>query len=117
MLYGMREKTLYCIVTMPTRPEDVKPDMGFYSPKELAAKEQTSTTSVYTWIKEGLPVMRQGKLGNIRIYYQDYIQWMIECARQEKPMRDIPSWAFRFVRSTEPRLKCDPKKPEQISLF
>lgn len=96
-------KPLYCIVTMPANPDDLKPDMGYYSPKELAAKEKTTTTSVYSWIDHGLPVMRSGEKGNIRIYYQDYIQWMIDCAMMDRPERDIPSWAFRFVKSTEPK--------------
>lgn len=99
----MREKTLYCIVTQPTTTDQIKPDMGYYSPKELAAKENTTTTSVYSWIEHGLPVMRSGEKGNIRIYYQDFIQWMIDCARLERHERDIPSWAFRFVKSTEPK--------------
>lgn len=97
----MQEKTLYCIVTQPADPSSVKPDMGYYSPKELAAKELVSTTSVYTWLKAGLPCMRQGMLGNIRIYYQDYIQWMIDCAANERAVSDIPSWAFRYVRATK----------------
>lgn len=113
----MREKTLFCIVTIPTDPRQVTPDVGYYSPKELAAKENTSVTSVYTWIKEGLPIMRQGKLGNIRIYYQDYIQWMIDCARSERNVNDVPAWAYKFVKSTEPRVKVDPRNPLQTSLF
>lgn len=113
----MREKTLYCIVTNPTDPAQVTPDVGYYSPKELAFKEGVSTTSVYTWLKEGLPSMRQGKLGNIRIYYQDYIQWMIDCARAERPIADIPTWAYRFVKSTQPRVKVDMKNPIQTTLF
>lgn len=89
----MREFTdkLYCIVTNPTDPSQVKPDLGYYSPKELAAKENTTITSVYSWIRNGLPCLRQGRMGNIRIYYQDYIQWMIECARGDKPADDVPS--------------------------
>ena len=116
----MRDKTLYCIVTNPSDPSMVTPDVGYYSPKELAFKEGVSTTSVYTWLKNGLPSMRQGKLGNIRIYYQDYIQWMIDCARLEKPMMDVPSWAFRFVKATEPRKKgapVAPKSTDQIDMF
>lgn len=113
----MREKTLFCIVTNPTDPSQVRPDVGYYSPKELAAKENTSVTSVYTWIKEGLPIMRQGKLGNIRIYYQDYIQWMIDCAMADRKVASIPSWAYRFVRSTKPRVKVDPRNTAQTCLF
>lgn len=96
-------KTLYCIVTNPTDPSQVKPDMNQYSPKELAAKENVSPQAVYSWIEQGLPVMRRGKMGNILIHYQDYIQWMIDCAYLEKNVRDIPSWAFRFVKSTMPK--------------
>lgn len=111
-------KPLYCIVTMPTDPSQVTPDTGTYSPKELAAKENTSTTSVYSWIDHGLPVMRRGEKGNILINYQDYIQWMIDCARMERPERDIPSWAYRFVKAAQP--KKAPKivtKDGQLSLF
>ena len=113
----MRGKTLFCIVTNPTDLSQVQPDVGYYSPKELAAKENTTPTSVYTWIKEGLPVMRQGRFGNIRIYYQDYIQWMIDCARIDRKVPNVPSWAYRFVKSTQPRVKVDPKNPVQTSLF
>ena len=116
----MREKTLYCIVTQPTTRDKIKPDMGYYSPKELAAKENTTTTSVYSWIEHGLPVMRSGEKGNIRIYYQDYIQWMIDCARMERPERDIPSWAYRFVKASTPKRPLGPavaKDKGQVSLF
>jgi len=111
-------KTLYCIVTQPIDPSMVKPDMNTYSPKELAAKENTSTTTVYSWIEHGLPVMRRGDKGNILIHYQDYIQWMIDCAYKEKNVRDIPSWAFRFVKSTQPKttrkiVKQEPQTPER----
>lgn len=108
-----QNKTLYCIVTQPIDPSMVKPDMNTYSPKELAAKENTSTTSVYSWIEQGLPVMRRGDKGNILIHYQDYIQWMIDCAYHERNVRDIPSWAFRFVKSTEPK-KATIRKPAQV---
>lgn len=90
---------LYCIVVDRKQAEVAKPDMGFYSPKELAAKEGVSTASVYSWLRDGLPAMRQGKLGNFRIYYQDYIRWMIECAKlPDCKVRDVPIWAFWFVR-------------------
>lgn len=102
-------RSLYCIVTMPADPSQLKPDMGTYSPKELAAKENVSTTNVYSWIEQGLPVMRRGDKGNILIHYQDYIQWMIDCAYHERKVRDIPSWAFRFVKSTEPKKAPNPK--------
>lgn len=106
-------KTLYCIVTQPISPAQVRPDMGTYSPKELAAKEGVSTTSVYSWIDQGLPVMRRGEKGNILIHYQDYIQWMIDCAYLERDVRDIPSWAFRFVKSTAPVKKPVTLEPRQ----
>lgn len=106
----MRERNLYCIVADPRRARDAKPDTNSYSPKELAAKEQVSTTAVYTWIQDGLPVMRRGKFGNILINYQDYIQWMIDCARAvEPPTRDIPSWAYRFVKAATPKKTSQPQ--------
>ena len=90
---------LYCIVVDRKQAEIAEPDMGYYSPKELAAKEGVSTASVYSWLRDGLPAMRQGKLGNFRIYYQDYIRWMIECAKlPDCKVRDVPIWAFWFVR-------------------
>ena len=95
--------TLYCIVADPRMARTARPDVGCYSPKELAAKENVTTTSVYSWIDQGLPVMRTGRKGNIRIYYQDFIQWMIDCATDERPVRDIPSWAFRFVKAATPK--------------
>lgn len=95
--------TLYCIVADPRMARTARPDVGCYSPKELAAKENVTTTSVYSWIDQGLPVMRTGRKGNIRIYYQDFIQWMIDCAMDERPVRDIPSWAFRFVKAATPK--------------
>lgn len=115
----MREKNLYCIVADPSQARFAKPDMGNYSPKELAAKEGVSTTAVYTWIKDGLPVMRRGSMGNILISYQDYIQWMIDCAKADEPAtRDIPSWAYRFVKAATPKtIHRDPMNPDQISLF
>lgn len=109
----LKNKPLYCIVTQPANPDDLKPDMGSYSPKELAAKENVSTTNVYSWIEQGLPVMRRGDKGNILIHYQDYIQWMIDCAYHERKVRDIPSWAFRFVKSTEPKRTLI-RKPAQV---
>lgn len=97
----MNERPLYCIVADP-RMAAPKPDLGHYSPKELAAKEQVTPTCVYRWLDAGLPAMRQGKLGNFRIYYQDYVQWMIDCARQpDCKVKNIPVWAFWFVRSRE----------------
>lgn len=115
----MREGTLYCIIANPALARNAKPDTGYYTPKELAFKEGVSTTAVYTWIKDGLPVMRHGKLGNIRIYYQDYIQWMIGCAKASEPeTRDIPSWAFRFVKSATPKQHSRQTEiPEQLSFL
>ncbi|MBO7412824.1 MAG: hypothetical protein J6U20_04080 [Fibrobacter sp.] len=115
----MREGTLYCIVADPAFARNAKPDTGCYSPKELAAKEQVSTTAVYTWIKDGLPVLRRGKMGNILINYQDYIQWMIDCAKASEPAtRDIPSWAFRFVKSATPKqLHRQAEKTEQLAFL
>lgn len=106
----MREnKNLYCIVCDPKIADEIKPDISNYSPKELAAKENTTPTSVYSWIKNGLPCMRHGDKGDILINYQDYIQWMIDSARSNKPIANTPAWAFRFVKSTSPRLaKFDP---------
>lgn len=95
--------TLYCIVADPRMARTARPDVGSYSPKELAAKENVTTTSIYSWIDQGLPVMRTGRKGNIRIYYQDFIQWMIDCAMDERPVRDVPSWAYRFVKAATPK--------------
>lgn len=102
--------TLYCIVADPRMARTARPDVGSYSPKELAAKENVTTTSIYSWIDQGLPVMRTGRKGNIRIYYQDFIQWMIDCAMDERPVRDIPSWAFRFVKAATPKRAPFPQK-------
>lgn len=102
--------TLYCIVADPRMARTARPDVGSYSPKELAAKENVTTTSVYSWIDQGLPVMRTGRKGNIRIYYQDFIQWMIDCAMDERPVRDVPSWAFRFVKAATPKRAPFPRK-------
>ena len=96
----MNSRPLYCIVSSFAQASAAKPDLGHYSPKELAAKEGVTATRVYHWLHDGLPAMRQGKLGNFRIYYQDYVQWMIECARQpDCKVKDVPVWAFWFVRS------------------
>lgn len=95
--------TAYCIVTEITQAQTCKPDLGYYSPKELAAKEMVSNTCVYNWLNAGLPCMRQGERGNIRIYYQDYIQWMIDCAMADKDVSNIPGWAYRFVKSATPQ--------------
>ena len=117
-------RPLYCIVTMPADPSQLKPDMGMYSPKELAAKENTSTTSVYSWIDQGLPVMRRGDKGNILIHYQDYIQWMIDCAYQSykgslrdevKLKKRVPS-AARFPKKRTARSRPSPTKDSKITM-
>ncbi|MCF0225658.1 MAG: hypothetical protein HUK20_15435 [Fibrobacter sp.] len=100
---NINKPTLYILVSDPSDPEQVKPDVGCYSPKELAFKENTTTTSVYSWVNNGLPHMRRGEHGNILINYQDYIQWMIECARKDKTNVEIPAWAFRFVKDSTPK--------------
>lgn len=51
---------------------------GAFTPKELAAMEQVSVASVYSWIRSGLPALRRGRLGNIVIRYCDYLKWMQE---------------------------------------
>lgn len=108
--------TLYCIVADPRMARTARPDLGCYSPKELAAKENVTATSVYSWIDQGLPVMRTGRKGNIRIYYQDFIQWMIDCATDERPVRDIPSWAFRFVKAATPNRVCFAQKDVPVAV-
>lgn len=96
----MNSRPLYCIVSSLAQAADAEPDLGEYTPKELAAKERVTPTCVYQWLKEGLPALRQGERGNFKIYYQDYVQWMIECARQpDCRVKDVPAWAFWFVRS------------------
>lgn len=98
------KRPLYCVVRDASEFRQFRPDMGHYSPKQLAAKEDTTPTSVYSWISQGLPVMRTGVRGNIRIYYQDFVQWMIECARSgREDVRDVPPWAYRFVKAERKR--------------
>lgn len=96
----MNTRPLYCIVASIAEAANAKPDLGKYSPKELAAKEGVRPKTVYTWVREGLPALRHGEKGDIQIYYQDYIHWMIECARQpDCKVKDVPVWAYWFVRS------------------
>lgn len=108
---------LLCLVADGSRAADARPDTSLYSPKQLAAKEQVSLTSVYAWVRAGLPVLRQGRGGNIRICYQDYIRWMIECARESfPPEREIPAWAYRFLRAEPPKgvNMPDPKRQGKV---
>lgn len=96
----MTDRPLFCIVADPAHARAAKPDLGKYSPKELAAKERVTTTIVYSWLNDGLPAMRQGSRGRFQIYYQDYIRWMIECARRpDCKVKSVPVWAYWFVRS------------------
>ena len=93
------DRPLFCIVADPAQARLVKPDISNYSPKELAAKERVSLTTVYNWVREGLPVMRQGRMGNILVNYQDYVRWMIECARDPDTDVSPPVWAYWFLRN------------------
>lgn len=94
------ERPLFCIVADPAHARAAKPDLGKYSPKELAAKEHVTPTIVYSWINDGLPAMRQGNRGHFQIYYQDYINWMIDCAMNpDCKVKGVPVWAYWFVRS------------------
>ena len=95
----MTERPLFCIVASRAEALAAKPDMGKYSPKELAAKEGVSPKAVYAWVREGLPALRHGEKGDIQIYYQDYIHWMIECARLPDCKVKVPVWAYWFVRA------------------
>lgn len=95
----MDGRPLYCIVATKEQARSAVPDLNPYSPKELAAKEGVSTTTVYAWIKDGLPIMRRGKRGNIKIFYQDYVAWMIECAKDpDCKVSGVPVWAYWFVK-------------------
>jgi fructose-1,6-bisphosphatase len=93
------ERPLFCIVADKNAAASVRPDLNSYTPKQLADKEQVSLTSVYNWIKEGLPIMRQGKRGNIKIHYQDYVNWMIDCAKDDNSSVAAPAWAYWCVRA------------------
>lgn len=67
---------------------------------ELAAKEGVSPKAVYAWVRDGLPALRHGDKGDIQIYYQDYVRWMIECARlPDCKVKNVPVWAYWFVRA------------------
>ena len=94
------ERPLFCIVASRAEAANAKPDLGKYSPKELAAKEGVSPKAVYAWVREGLPALRHGDKGDIQIYYQDYVRWMIECARSPGcKVKGVPVWAYWFVRA------------------
>jgi len=95
----MIERPLYCIVATREQALKAVPDLGSYAPKELADKENVSVTTVYKWIKDGLPVTRRGERGTIKIWYQDYVQWMIDCARNpDCGVSGVPVWAYWFIR-------------------
>lgn len=93
------ERRAFCIVATRAEAERAEPDFGRYSPKELAVKEGTTDTTVRAWLKEGLPHVRQGKRGRIFIYYQDYVNWIIQCARNPDSRTPAPAWAYWFIRA------------------
>lgn len=93
------ERPLFCIVASREQARLVRPDVSNYSPKELAAKERVTVTTVYRWAKLGLPVMRHGENGDILVNYQDYVRWMIECARDPNSKVNAPAWAYWFLRN------------------
>ena len=95
----MAERPLFCIVASREQASNVKPDISNYTPKELAAKERVSLTTVYRWVRLGMPVMRQGENGNILVNYQDYVRWMIECARNPDTKVNPPAWAYWCLRN------------------
>ena len=95
----MPERPLYCIVATKEQALKAVPDMNTYTPKELAGKEQVSVNVVYGWIRAGLPKMRRGSRGTIKIFYQDYVQWMIDCARNpDNQVTNVPVWAYWHVK-------------------
>ena len=96
----MQDRPLFCIVASRAEAASAKPDLGKYSPKELAAKENVTPKVVYEWLRKGLPALRHGDKGDFQIYYQDYVHWMIECARMtDCKVRNVPVWAYWFVRA------------------
>ena len=98
----VQDRPLYCIVADKAQASLAKPDLGKYSPKELAAKERVAPKTVYEWVKAGLPSLRHGERGDIQIYYQDYVQWMIDCARlPDCKVKGVPVWAYWFVRASD----------------
>lgn len=92
------ERPLFCIVASREQARLAAPYLSNYSPKELADKERVTVTTVYRWVKNGLPVLRQGENGNILIHYQDYINWMIDCARDPETKVSPPVWAYWYLR-------------------
>lgn len=94
----MGNRPLFCIVSSRAEAENVKPDLEKYSPKELALKERTTDTTVRAWLRNGLPYVRQGRRGRIFIYYQDYVNWMIDCARDPDSKVEPPVWAYWFIK-------------------
>ena len=94
----MGTRPLFCIVSSRAEAESATPDLGRYSPKELALKERTTDTTVRSWLRQGLPFVRQGKRGRIFIYYQDYVNWMISCAKDSESKVEAPIWAYWFIR-------------------
>ncbi|MBR4792492.1 MAG: hypothetical protein IK038_02395 [Bacteroidaceae bacterium] len=95
----MGTRPLFCIVSSRAEAENALPDLGRYSPKQLADKEEVTDTTVRAWLREGLPYVRQGKRGRIFIYYQDYVNWIIDCARDPDSKVEAPVWAYWFLRS------------------
>lgn len=93
------ERPLFCIVASREQARLAKPDLSNYSPKQLAAKEGVTDTTVYRWVKLGLPAMRHGEKGDILVNYQDYVRWMIECARDPDTKVSPPAWAYWFLRN------------------
>lgn len=92
------ERPLFCIVASMEQARIAKPDVSNYSPKELAAKERVTDSTVYRWVRLGLPAMRRGRKGDILVNYQDYVMWMIECARDTESKVEAPAWAYWFIR-------------------
>lgn len=98
----MGNRPLFCIVSSKSEAENARPDLGRYSPKQLASKEGVSDTAVRGWLREGLPFVRQGRRGRIYIYYQDYVNWIIDCARDPDSKVEAPVWAYWFIRQKHP---------------
>lgn len=98
----VQDRPLYCIVADKKHAKLAKPDLGKYSPKELAAKEGVKPKTVYGWVQAGLPALRHGERGDIQILYQDYVQWMIDCARNpDSKVKGVPVWAYWFIRAQD----------------
>lgn len=95
----MGERPLFCIVASREQARLARPDVSNYSPKELADKERVTVTTVYRWVKNGLPVLRHGPKGDILVNYQDYINWMIDCARDPETKVSPPVWAYWYLRT------------------